>query len=208
MIRTAPASTLSFAMLSVMLLAPLAAAHVTHTTGASTLRIGWGSEPPQSELPNHITMQAWTTDTGEAVTGLVGNVTLAMMHGGESKSLDVAESDEAPGNYSAPIEPMEPGLYVVHANGTVNGATVNQDFAIEAVNDIKDIQFPAKASADERLAAMQSQIDALKAKAITQSTTPATVTAQQPAKGTPAFELGLVLAAVAATATILMRRRG
>jgi hypothetical protein len=137
------------ALASILALAALvlssgsAAAHVTKTFGDYSVKIGWDQEPSESGVYNHITMQVWRGDNeSDVVSGVNDTLKLTIKSLGQSKDLDVEESDDTPGSYSAPIEPTQPGIYVVHAEGTINGTAVSADFNIEDVNNVQEIQFP------------------------------------------------------------------
>src|SRR5581483_775483 len=209
----------SLALLSLALSAAgLASAHVTKTQGAYSLKVGWGDEPSASGTRNHVTLQVWKTDTEEGVTGLADTLNVTVTHAGQSKQLDLEESDEDPGNYSAPILPNEAGLYTVQVDGTLDASTpVHLDFAIEDVQDGNDAAFPAKNDTSaqvtqlaQQVESLQTRVAALEAKATTTSSTPATVISSSPAaKGTPGLEVGLVVAGLGAVALALAvgRRR-
>jgi hypothetical protein len=189
------------------------AAHVTKTQGAYTVKVGWADEPPASGARNHVILQAWTTDTEEGVTGLADALTVTVNHAGQSKTLTLVESDEAPGNYSAPILPTEAGLYTIHVAGKLdNATTISQDFAIEDVADGAADAFPVKNDTSATLAKnvqdLTARVTALEAKARTTSSTPATVIGSSPAaKGAPGFEVALAVGAVGAVALALALRR-
>jgi hypothetical protein len=209
------------AVAGVALLPSLAAAHVTESFPNNVVvKVGWDVEPSESMNYNHVTMQLWDNATGAAITGVTtDNVTLTVTHAGQSKTLDFEESDDDPGNYSAPIEPTQPGIYVVHVKGTINGAKVDADFNVEDVQDIADAQFPARtdptAQMQQDIATLKSEVAALQAKLNTQSTTTTTLVTQSPVSSTPssttraAASLGAsaVVGALAGAAVVLAMRR-
>ncbi|MEA3199536.1 MAG: hypothetical protein QOE90_964 [Thermoplasmata archaeon] len=188
-----------------------ASAHVTQTQGAYSVKVGWGDEPAASGARNHVTVQVWKTDTGEGVSGLADTLNVTVTHGGQTKTLALAESDEDPGNYSAPLMPTQEGLYTVHVGGKLDASTpISQDFAIEPAENGSDAAFPSSGDLATQVQDLQTRVAALEAKAKTTSSTPATVVSSTPAsatKGAPAVELGLVVLGLGAVAVALARKR-
>lgn len=160
--------TLAIAVLLLSLVLPLASAHVTQAAGPYTIKIGWNSEPPASGSRNLVTMQVWQTSNMQGVTGLEQTLKMSVVLGDSRKDLMFTESDEAPGNYSAPILPTQPGLYVVHIEGSIQGLGVNQDFHIEEVSDGSQDAFPSTAGQpttqelQTEIQQLQNQIDQLR----------------------------------------------
>lgn len=205
-------STRAALLLAFVLLVPsLAAAHVTKTVsgGAITVKAGWLEEPPSSGARNHIFFAIWRTNSGEAITSLGENLKASISYLGQTKDLDMEESDENPGNYTAPILPTKPGVYVLHLDAIIDGKRVKEDFNIEDMKDGSDEAFPGEGGdLATRLAALEERVTAHEAKAKTESETPTKTSAQSPSKGVPTLGLVAALAALGTVALILRQRRG
>jgi hypothetical protein len=130
------------AALAILASAGAASAHVTRTAGAYSLKVGWAVEPPETDTLNHVTLEVWDTQTRAGVTDLADALNATVTYAGASKLLDLSETDEAPGNYSAPLDPTMPGIYVVHVEGSVRGTPVSLDFEVQDVKDIGEDRFP------------------------------------------------------------------
>lgn len=117
---------------------------MTQPVGPFTIKVGWDHEPAASGDRNLVTVKVTETSTNKGVAGLAKTLKLTAILGDARKELVLAESDEAPGNYSAAILPSQAGLYVIHLQGDVQGrASLNNDFHVEEVTDGAADAFPA-----------------------------------------------------------------
>ena len=195
---------LSFILLALAVAAPLAAAHVTKTVGAYSIKVGWANEPPVTGERNQITMQIWNTGTRAGATGLADTLTVKVTMGTNSKTLAMEESDEGPGNYSASILPTQAGLLVVHVDGTIGSNQVSQTFNVEEVQDAGGFAFPSGGSGtgvtmtdlQNEVQSLQTRLDKVEAEQQKQSN-------RIPGVGVE----GAVLAMAGAAALLLIARR-
>jgi hypothetical protein len=121
-----------------------ASAHKTVTVGQYDIEVGWRDEPPLVSQQNAIVF-AITTDEGDGVTSGVVNsfrdLQATVKSGSVTKTLDIL-SDTKPGHYYAKIIPTKVGTLVVELKGTINGVDVNEEIAIEDVENINTLAFP------------------------------------------------------------------
>lgn len=119
-------------------------AHKTVTVGPYDIEVGWRDEPPLVSQQNAIVF-AITEDDGSGVTSGVTNafkdLTATVKSGSVSKQLDIL-SDARPGHYYSKIIPTKMGTLVIEITGTVNGVEINEEIAIEDVEDINLLAFP------------------------------------------------------------------
>jgi hypothetical protein len=156
-------------LLGLLLLSGSVVAHSTHKAGPFTVKVGWAQEPPVAFERNHVTVAVWNTTTGAGVAGLATTLTATIAHAGETKALALVEADAAPGNYSAPIEPTQAGLYSVNVGGRIQDTSVNTDFSLDEVGDASADRFPPTSDASgvtaADLANLSRTVDQLKDKA-------------------------------------------
>lgn len=200
-------SLLATVVIAAALLAPLGAAHVTKDVGPSTIKVGWTDEPAASGARNHVFAQIWNASTGAGIPEATKTLTFTVKYSDQSKTLDMTESDEESGNYTAPLLMSKPGIYVIHVEGTLQGKPIKQDFDIEDVTDGNADIFPATIDLTAQLKDLQDRVSALEAKAKTSSETPAPVTSVSPSKGVPALGLVAALGIVSLAALLMTARR-
>jgi hypothetical protein len=139
------------AVFSVVLLAAIvvsgfssASAHKTVTVGEYDIEVGWREEPPLVSQQNAIVF-AITIDEGDGVTSGVVNsfrdLQATAKSGSVTKTLDVL-SDTKAGHYYAKIIPTKVGSLVIELKGTINGVEVDEEVAIEDVENINTLAFP------------------------------------------------------------------
>lgn len=141
-----PLVALLIASIALAVAAPLADAHVTKTVGAYSMKVGWSNEPALAQERNDVTVFVYNTATGAGVTGLGTKLQVTVLHSVENRPLNMQESGDAPGNYSATIIPTEPGLYKIRVQGFIENTQVSSDFDIENVQDPGDLAFPRQGS--------------------------------------------------------------
>lgn len=212
-----------------LVLAPTAAAHASKNTEDGKYRVTWGllSEPGFTHEKNRLDLVIRENATGAGVGGLTAaNVTIKLVYGEEAYDLgEITPNRNAKGsafagegNYTSQhfVYLTRPGIYALHIAGDIHGSPVNLTIpAAHEYESMSEIMFPdeTEIGAGEggdlaaRIAALEAEVQALKAQQQTQSSTPATVTEQAPQNGIPAT--GAIVAALAVVgAALVLRRRG
>jgi hypothetical protein len=119
-------------------------AHKTVTVEQYDIEVGWRDEPPLVSQQNAVVF-AITTDEGDAVTSGVTNafrdLQATVKSGSVTKQLDIL-SDSRPGHYYAKIIPTKVGSLTVELKGSINGVDVDEEIAIEDVENINVLAFP------------------------------------------------------------------
>jgi hypothetical protein len=119
-------------------------AHKTVTVGQYDIEVGWRDEPPLVSQQNAIVF-AITIDEGAGVTSGVTNafrdLQATVKSGSVTKTLDIL-SDAKPGHYYAKIIPTKVGSLTVELKGSINGVQVDEEIAIEDVENINILAFP------------------------------------------------------------------
>jgi len=164
-----------------LLLAPTAAAHKTTYSDDGKIKIVWGfrNEPATTWTKTDLDLILTDNVTGAPITGATETIQhAALEYGEEELDLELEAQHGQVGRYTSQVVTLtRPGYYTLHLEGTINDAN-----PYEAATEI---------------AALKARLDALEAKADTQSSTPATVTAQTPTSQTPGFTFVALLGAVA-----------
>lgn len=212
-----------------LVLAPTAAAHASKNTEDGKYRVTWGllSEPGFTHEKNRLDLIIRENATGAGVGGLhAENLTITLLYGEEAYDLgNITPNRNAKGsafagdgNYTSQnfVYLTRPGIYALHIQGDIRGTPV--DLTIPAAHEYEsmgEIMFPDEIEIGggeggdlaARVAALEAEVQALKAQQQTQSSTPATVTEQGPQNGIPAA--GVLVAALAVVgAALILRRRG
>lgn len=198
-------------------LAGPAAAHASKSSEDGKVRVTWGwtSEPATTMKVNGLDLIVRDA-TGAGIAGLENaNLTVSIHHGDDVLKVErlATQFGKGPGNYtsSEPITPTRPGIYTFRIAGTINGSPVNLEIpATHEMIDVSETYFPEPAAGsgdvDQRLAALEQEVAALKARSQTQSTTPATVTPQDRDSDVPAAGLLLGLVGIALAVAAFRRR--
>jgi hypothetical protein len=189
---------LVLSLVGLLLAVPLAHAHVTRTIGASSIKVGWEREPPATQERNAVVIQVWKTATGEGIGGLADKLAVKITLATQSKTLTMAESDEEPGNYSAPVVLTEAGIYKIHVEGSIQGVQLSQDFQLDDVKDINDDSFPPQGTGATNKE-LQLQVEKLRVDLDKLQ--------QQQSNRVPGLDVPLALLAVVACGLILGRAR-
>lgn len=211
-----------------LLFAPTAAAHASSSTTDGKYRITWGllDEPAFAQQKNRLDLIIVDNETRAGIGGLEATgLHLELKRGEEEYDLgDLAVYRGAksgafagPGNYTASkhVFLTQPGIYVLHVRGTINGSEVDLEIpAAHAYESLSEISFPDEeafpdadtSELEAQVAALTARVAALEAKASTQSSTPATVTGQTPA-GSSDVPFGAMLVALGLVAAALLLRR-
>lgn len=118
-------------------------AHKTVAVGPYEIEVGWRDEPPLVSQQNAIVFAITEDEDGikSGVTNAFKDLTATVKSGSVSKQLDIL-SDARPGHYYSKIIPTKMGTLVIQMTGTVNGVEVNEEVAIEDVEDINLLAFP------------------------------------------------------------------
>lgn len=114
-------------------------AHKTVVVEPYEIEVGWQDEPPLVSQQNAIVFKI--TQDGSGVTNAFRDLTANVKSGSVTKQLDIL-SDVRAGHYYAKIIPTKIGTLVIEMKGTINGVPVNEQIAIEDVEDINLLAFP------------------------------------------------------------------
>ncbi|MHB8586834.1 MAG: hypothetical protein ACYDDF_13485 [Thermoplasmatota archaeon] len=169
------------------------------------VKTGWDTEPPIAGVDNSITSFVYWTGNGSAITGL--NLTITLTTGPTTKTFNLTESDDNPGNYTVELIPTVTGIYNATVAGTVGSVT------IDAVGDLQQVEpataheypttlaDPTEVSAQvqqvqSEVALQQAQIQALSSK----------VNSTSGGSKIPGFEAALALPVIALAALVVAGR--
>jgi hypothetical protein len=145
--------------------APQARAHEDSEVGDYELHFGWQLEPAYVGVYNGIELTIHNHATEENVEGAEKTLKLKVTFGNQSKELKLEPVADEPGRYVAALTPTRAGDYKFVFTGKIEDVTVNKTFdsadgEFSTIEPASDILFP---DTKLDLAAMQTQIDALKA---------------------------------------------
>jgi hypothetical protein len=160
------------AVISSLLVASVASAHVVKQAGPYSLEIGWEHEPTYVGEANAVQVIIHDADD-QPITDLATDDLKVVVSAGDQQTgeltfepgFDLAEGDGNPGEYNAPIMPTAPGDFTFHLTGAIHGEAVDitvtsSDETFDAVRGTGDIQFPAKLPAVPDLVTRLDRVDA------------------------------------------------
>lgn len=208
-IPTVAAAILALALVAV----PTAAAHKTAYTSDGKVKIVWGflNEPAVTMTKTGLDLILTDNATGAPITGAETTLQAELHIGDEEKELTGFKPQFGkPGAYTDVITLTQPGLYVLHLSGTLNGTAI--DVAVPAAHEVEAIEetyFPETNATDhqdlaQKVSDLEARVAALEAKLKTQAETPSPVTKETGGKDAPGFTL---LAALGAVGVVLLFRR-
>lgn len=201
-----------------------AAAHASANSADGNVRVTWGllEEPGFTHEKVRLDLIIRDAGTGAGIGGLTAdNVTeLTLRYGEEEYDLGNVTANRGVksgafaggGNYTSAnfVYLTRPGIYTLHIKGTIAGSAVELDIpATHEYEPMSEIMFPdeIEIGGDGDTADLEARIAALEAKAVTASTTPATLTPQTTSGGSDAPAAGILLATIGAIVAALIVRR-
>ncbi len=139
-----------------------AAAHEEGAVGGFRLAVGWGEEPAYTGVMNSVQVTISEANGAAPVTDLGESLEVEVVKGSDRMTLPlqanfgVGESRTA-GDYRAWLTPTRPGTYTFRFFGSIRGQAVDESFTssqttFNEVEDVADIQFPAKDPSTGQLA--------------------------------------------------------
>lgn len=210
---------------ALLVLSPTAAAHKTAYTADGKYKVVWGflNEPAITWQKTGIDLRITDNATGAGVAGLQDAIEVHLKKGDHEMHLeDLAGQFGTVGAYTQVVTLTQPGLYTLVIHGKIND-TVVDDLEIPAAHEIHEVEDTFFPATDEspftegpdaeddallaRLAALETEVAALKAKQATQSQTPAPLTEQPTTTTAPVPGFGLLAAALAVVGVALVLRR-
>lgn len=132
-----------------------AGAHEERAAGGLQFIVGWGEEPAYTGLKNSVDITV-SEAGGTPVIDLRDGLKVEVSKGSEKARLTL-EPAGTPGVYRAWLTPTRPGAYTFRLTGSVRGQTVDESFTsspttFDEVEDVSNIQFPAKDPSTGQLA--------------------------------------------------------
>ena len=132
-------------------------AHESRTTGDIQLVVGWGEEPAYTGFKNSVQVTVSAGEGGPPVTDVGGALQVEVSKGSNSITLPL-EPSPTPGDYRAWLTPTRPGTYTFRVTGSIRGRSVDESFSssestFDEVEDVANIQFPARDPSTGQLAA-------------------------------------------------------
>ncbi|QLG64018.1 FixH family protein [Halorarum salinum] len=122
-----------------------ALAHEEQTVEGYDLTFGAADEPVITDERTRLTLEILDNETDEPVDGQAGTLQVSVQGaGGEKTPLNVSERHGEPGVYEAAVVFTEPGQYVVHVEGSLDGTEIHTHFEKE-VHDRADLEYPGDA---------------------------------------------------------------
>ncbi|SEW10118.1 FixH family protein [Natrinema salifodinae] len=130
------------AMLLTSVVGP-ATAHESQDVEGYEITFGGSDEPVITGERMWLQFEIVDNETGEGVTNQSENLTVSVQTEGSDKTaLEVSEKHGEPGVYEAPVIFTEPGDYVAHLEGSLEGTEVHTHFEKE-VQDHTELEYPA-----------------------------------------------------------------
>jgi hypothetical protein len=135
-------------------------AHEERATGAVHFVVGWGEEPAYTGSKNSVEITV-SDAGGRPVTDLGNGLKVEVIKGSERVTLPLegnfGGSSGTPGTYRAWLTPTRPGSYTFRLSGSARGESVDESFTsspttFDEVQDLANIQFPAKDPSNGQLA--------------------------------------------------------
>ncbi len=143
-------------------------AHEGRMVGDYEVEFGWRVEPAYVGVFNGPEITFTHHDTDEPLDNADEILSLSVQFGDQTLPLRLYPVAGTRGHYTADLIPTRPGDYTFLLTGTLDGAEVSEAFtsadgAFSTVEPAGDILFPALESDAEAIAALQAQIDDLRA---------------------------------------------
>lgn len=119
------------------------AAHETQEVEGYEVTFGGADEPLITGERMWLEFEIVDAESGEPAENLSENLTASVQTSGHEKTpLELSAKHGERGVYEAPVVFTQPGDYVVHLEGTIDGADVHTHFEKE-VQDRADLEYPA-----------------------------------------------------------------
>jgi len=123
-----------------------ALAHDTQNVEGNDITFGGAEEPLITGERMWLEFEVVDNETGEPVTNQAENLTVSVqLSGSEKTALELSEKHGEPGVYEAPVIFTEPGDYVVHLEGSLEGTEAHTHFEKE-VHDHTELEYPNSGS--------------------------------------------------------------
>ena len=124
-----------------------AAAHEHREVGPYGLAAGWQNEPAYAGQINGPEIFIDEHETETPIEGAEETLTVEVIFGGQSVTLNLRPVFGEPGHYKAALIPTRPGDYTFHFVGTIGETAIDETFTsadgeFSAVEPASDILFP------------------------------------------------------------------
>lgn len=117
-------------------------AHEEQTVEGNDVTFGGADEPLITGERMWLEFEIVDNETGEPVANQSETLIISVQKPGKEKvPLDVTEKHGEPGVYEAPVIFTEPGDYIIHLQGTLDGAEIHTHFEKEA-HDRTALKYP------------------------------------------------------------------
>ncbi|WP_455449057.1 FixH family protein [Natrinema thermotolerans] len=121
-------------------------AHETQAVDGYDVTFGGADEPLITDERMWLEFEIVDTETGAPAAGHAENLTVSVQTSEAEKTpLELSEKHGEPGVYEAPVVFAEPGDYVVHLEGHLDGVDVHTHFE-KTVTDRAELEYPASES--------------------------------------------------------------
>lgn len=135
----------AIAVLMTVAVGPVAA-HETQRIEGYDVTFGGADEPLITDERMWLEFEIVDNETGEPVDGQAETLNVSVDASGSEKTpLEVSEKHGEPGVYEAQVIFTEPGEYVVHLEGSLEGTEVHTHFETE-VHDHAELEYPGDES--------------------------------------------------------------
>lgn len=120
----------------------LVGAHETREVEGYDVTFGGEDEPIVTGERMWLQLEIVDNETGEPVEGQADTLKISLQKlGNEKVPFEVSESHGEPGVYEVAVIFTEPGEYVIHMEGSIDGTEVHTHFETE-VHDHTELEFP------------------------------------------------------------------
>lgn len=121
----------------------------------------WVEEPPFVGQDNTIQLVVEHLPTERPVDGLELTLSAEVVAPDATRRAALLPSRDLPGRYTSPVFLSQPGKYVFHVFGTVEGEAVEVELELQEVRFLEDIVFPEKSELINRLETAAAEAEAL-----------------------------------------------
>lgn len=122
------------------------AGHDTQTVDGYEITVGGAAEPLITGERMWVELEVVDNETGAPVEGQAETLEMYVQTAGRDRAeLEVSEKHGENGTYEAPVIVTEPGDYVVHVEGQIEGTDVHAHFET-TVQDRTELEYPSNGS--------------------------------------------------------------
>lgn len=137
-----------------------AVAHESETVNGYELTFGGADEPVITGERMWLELEIVDAETGEPVTEQADSLNISIQRsGGQKVPWNVSEKHGEPGVYEMAVIFEEPGAYIIHVEGAVEGTELHTHFRTEVQDHTELLYMETNVSAEETEAGAETEED-------------------------------------------------